>query len=399
MSQHPRHSERGFTIVELLISTLIMLGVTSAIFSLLDPSRGTYRTQPEVSDLQQRLRVGTMFLSNDLVVAGAGTPAGGMLMGTLANYFAPIQPYRMGLIGSDPAAGVYFRDDAITMMYIPPNAPQTTLSDPMPQPSSELKVKAQPNCPAGDPLCGFREGQRIIIFDETGAYDDMTLTEVQDAALHLQHNKSLPGQTLSKAYVPPAQIAALLQRTYYYNAATSQLMYYDGDQRDEAVIDDVVDLAFEYFCDPRPPMMIKPVTDPKGPWTTYGPRPPALGTQTSSYPAGENCAFLVDGGTGTHAGRLPDLSPGQQGLIPLTKQMLTDGPWCPDSAFAMRFDADLLRIRKVAVRLRVQVASSDLRGPAGVLFRRGGTSPGGNRMVPDQEIQFEITPRNFNLGR
>jgi hypothetical protein len=145
--------------------------------------------------------------------------------------------------------------------------------------------------------------------------------------------------------------------------------------------------------------MIKPVTDPKGPWTTYGPRPPALGTQTSTYPAGENCAFLVDGGTGTHAGRLPDLSPGQQGLIPLTKQMLTDGPWCPDNAFAMRFDADLLRIRKVAVRLRVQVASSDLRGPAGVLFRRGGTSPGGNRMVPDQEIQFEITPRNFNLGR
>ncbi len=43
----------------MLISMAIMVGVTGVIFSLVDPSHGTYRTQPEVSDLQQRLRVGT----------------------------------------------------------------------------------------------------------------------------------------------------------------------------------------------------------------------------------------------------------------------------------------------------------------------------------------------------
>jgi hypothetical protein len=64
-----------------------------------------------------------------------------------------------------------------------------------------------------------------------------------------------------------------------------------------------------------------------------------------------------------------------------------------------RYDADILRIRKIGVRLRVQVASAELRGPAGVLFSNGGTSTNTTLMVPDQEIRFDIVPRNFNLGR
>jgi hypothetical protein len=397
--QHIVRDERGFTIPEMLVSMLIMVGITGAIFSLVDPARGVYRTQPEVSDMQQRLRVGSAFLGNDLIMAGAGSPAGSSLLGSLMNFFAPIQPLRIGMINPDGANGIFYRDDTLTVMYIPPNSPQTTLSEAMPQPSSELKVNKQPNCPANDDLCGFYEGQRIIIFDETGAYDDMTITEVQTAALHLQHNKSIAGNVLSKSYAAGAQIAQIMQRTYYFNQATNQLMYYDGDQRDEAVVDNVVDLQFEYYGDPRPPMVLKPVTDPTGPWTTYGPKPPALGVTTTSWPAGQNCAFTVDAASGTHASRLPDLAPNTQELVLMDQQMLTNGPWCPDATFPTRFDADLLRIRKVGIRLRVQVASAELRGPAGVLFTNGGTSIGGRTLVPDQEVRFEITPRNFNLGR
>jgi hypothetical protein len=53
----------------------------------------------------------------------------------------------------------------------------------------------------------------------------------------------------------------------------------------------------------------------------------------------------------------------------------------------------------VRVKLRVQVAVDSLRGPAGTLFRYGGTSSGAERYVPDQEIAFDVTPRNMNLGR
>jgi hypothetical protein len=85
--------------------------------------------------------------------------------------------------------------------------------------------------------------------------------------------------------------------------------------------------------------------------------------------------------------------------VALTAAQLTDGPFCPDDTNANRWDADLLRIRRIGVRLRVQAAIAALRGPAGVLFARAGTSKGGFRSVPDQELQFDISPRNLNLGR
>jgi type II secretory pathway pseudopilin PulG len=391
---------RGFTVIEMLIAMGIMIGVTAAIFSLVDPARGVYRTQPEVSDLQQRLRVGTSFLTDSLLMAGAGSPAGGALTGSLLNYFAPVQPVRTGMIGSDPDAGVFYRDDAISIFYIPPGSPQTSISSAMPTPSSELKVNAEPSCAdTGQPLsCKFKEGMRVIIFDESGAWDDMTLTQVQDGSMHLQHNKSVPGNELSKSYDAGAQVAQVTQRTFYWNQATSQLMYYDGDQRDEAAVDNVVDLAFEYFAEARPPVLVTGPTGTK--WTTYGPKPPSLAEANgTTWPNGENCAFMIDGGSGTQVSRLPDLAPGSSALVKLTEGDLTDGPWCPDATFPTRFDADLLRVRKIGVMLRVQVGSTDLRGPAGALFRHGGTSLGGRTLVPDQEVRFEISPRNFNLGR
>jgi hypothetical protein len=45
------------------------------------------------------------------------------------------------------------------------------------------------------------------------------------------------------------------------------------------------------------------------------------------------------------------------------------------------------------------VSKALLRGPAGVLFRHAGTSHSGERFVPDQEIRFDVAPRNLNLGR
>ena len=398
-----RRGERGFTIVELLISMAIIIGVTGVVFSLVDPSRGTYEAQPQVSDMQQRLRVGTTFLSNDLLMAGAGAPAGGSLLGSLLNYFAPIQPIRVGWLNSDIDAGILYRDDAITLMSIPWDAPHTTVKDPMPQPSSEIKVYEVASCDESEdnyPLCRFYDGQHAVIFDETGAWDDMVITQVQTGSVHLQHNKMIEGNTFSKKYQAGAQIAQLMMRTYYYDAAAQQLKSYDGYLRDEAVIDNVVDLKFEYYGDPRPPF----VTNTSTLETTYGPRPPKLGTTPSGsdtwpWGPGANCVYDIDPGTGQHTPRLADLAPGSVGLIQLTKETLTDGPFCPEPGVPSHFDADLLRIRKVGVLMRVQVASANLRGPAGVLFKNAGTGLSARTMVPDQEIRFEITPRNFNLGR
>jgi hypothetical protein len=82
-------------------------------------------------------------------------------------------------------------------------------------------------------------------------------------------------------------------------------------------------------------------------------------------------------------------------LVRLTEGHLTDGPWCPDPFHPARFDADLLRIRRVVVRVRVQAAIESLRGPAGSLFRRGGTARTAARVVPDLEATVQVAPGNL----
>jgi prepilin-type N-terminal cleavage/methylation domain-containing protein len=395
--------DAGFTLVEMLIAMAVMLLVLGGVFQAFNPATGSFRTQPEVADLQQRLRVGNERLYNGLVVAGAGIYSG-QALGTLGQFFAPVMPYLIGMLYNDPARGVYFRDDAITIFYVPTTASQCTIRDKMPQPSSEVKVDAQPGCPAADPLCGFEEGMRVIIFDATGSFDFFTITEVQSDALHLQHRPPINPDDFSKAYDVGAVISQVVTEAYYWRqdqaTNTFQLMHYDLVQNDVPLIDDVVNLRFEYMGDAAAPVLRAPVTDPIGPWTTYGPKPPALGVDVASdsWPAGENCTFRVDPASGQHVSRLATLG-GPGTLTALTGAQLSDGPWCPDAANINRYDADLHRVRQIRVTFRVQTGVANLRGPAGVLFSRAGTGRLSDRLVPDQAVQFDVTPRNLNLGR
>jgi hypothetical protein len=289
-------------------------------------------------------------------------------------------------------------------MYVPPTPAQTGVVQDLGQGNSqELVVNAQYNCGVDkhDQLCGFQNGMRVLIFDVDGSWDTTTITNVQDEALHLQHSGKL-----SSAYDSgSAVLTEIATHTYYLktdiNTNTYQLMHYDGIQTDLPVVDNVVKLSFQYFGDPQPPMLIpgKSLCDVsvKGPFTTYGPKPPCMGTPSkTAYPSGENCAFMVS--NGVQVPRLPALA-ATTGEVELTQAMLTDGPWCPDATARDRFDADLLRIRRVRVKLRVQVAQEALRGPAGLLFARGGTFNGTTSLVPVQQIQFDIAPRNMNLTR
>jgi prepilin-type N-terminal cleavage/methylation domain-containing protein len=47
----PWSSEAGYTLTELLVSVAIMLVVTGAIFSLVNPAQGSAQVQPEIADL------------------------------------------------------------------------------------------------------------------------------------------------------------------------------------------------------------------------------------------------------------------------------------------------------------------------------------------------------------
>ncbi len=357
-----RHDESGYTLTELLISTAIMLTVTGSIFSLMNPAQGTAQSQPEAADIQQRLRVGSDTLFKEMIMAGAG-PYSGPVTGSLINFFAPILPRRIGRVNQDPPA--VFKSDTITLSYIPNSYSQTTISSPMPNVSAELKVNYPENCP-GDTtgLCGFEEGMDVIIFDTSGHFDLFTITHVQDSAGHLQHR----GQQFSKSYDIGASITQIVSNTFYLDRATNQLMRYNGGDSDVAVVDNVVDINFQYYGTPEPP------THPDTP----------VGTANCIYDASHNPA-------------LPVLTATEGGLAPLTAAMLTDGPWCGGGD--NQFDADLMRIRKVRVTMRMQAASAAVRGSATAMFRNPGTAQLGEKLVPDYEVSFDVTPRNLNLTR
>ena len=357
--------EAGYSLVEMLISTAIMLVVTGAIFTLMNPAQGNAQAQPEVADIQQRMRVGTDVLFKEIMMAGAG-PYQGPVTGSLVNFFASIVPRRVGDVNADPVVGAgSFTTDKITLTYIPNSYSQTTLSAAMPSQSAELKVTDQPNCPSGQELCGFTEGMDVLIFDTQGNYDTFTITQVQDAAAHLQHR----GQDLNYSYGVGASVTQVVSHTFYLNRATNQLIQYDGHLNETPLVDNVVDLRFDYFGDTVGP------TQPK----------PPLGVANCLYDAAGN--FLPR----------PTLAATDGSLAALTSAMLSDGPYC--GAGDNQFDVDLLRVRKVRVTLRMQAASASLRGNDPTRFVNRGTAVGGDRYVPDYQTQFEVTPRNLNLTR
>jgi hypothetical protein len=145
--------------------------------------------------------------------------------------------------------------------------------------------------------------------------------------------------TITIVYVPQDPAAALSTRTYYVKsdreAGTDQLMHFDGESTDSPVVDDVVKLEFRYFA---------------------------------------------------------------EGALELPRDVLVDGPWLTAAAPLDRFDADLLRIRRIRVTIRAQVAAAHLRGSARQLFVNPGHASV-SRMVADQELTFDVSPPNMNMER
>jgi prepilin-type N-terminal cleavage/methylation domain-containing protein len=208
-----RH-ESGFSLLEVMVSTAIMLVVTASIFSALNPAQGAYSQEPEVADMQQRLRVGTDTLYKDLVMAGAGAYNGAM-SGSLEYFFAAVLPYRNGSANDDPPGS--FKTDTITLMYVPNTNAQTTLASKGPsQKSSEVAVNQDAGCPANDPLCGFNLGMQALIYDATGNYDTFTVTQVQANPMHLQHNSDKFTYTNYDANT--TKIVQMASHTYYLKA-------------------------------------------------------------------------------------------------------------------------------------------------------------------------------------
>ena len=353
--------DQGFSMIEVLVSVTLALIVSSSVLMMLLADTATSRTTPEVVDMQQRARSAQELIMRDVYQAGAGMYLG-PAVGSLQQSFAAILPRRAGLSNAD--AYNVARADAITLLYVPSTMTQASLQAAL-TPGVNLRLQSWPNC-GTDPVCGLSNGASVLVFDRLEHFDAFTVTDVFTDSVRL---RSWQATHAPFSYPAGAMVAELQWHTYYFDSVARQLRHFDGYQTDTPVIDDVVGLNFEYVGDTVPPAVPRP-------W---------LGAA--------NCLFDASGayraGLSTLAG-----DGGTLALLPL--ELFRDGPWCGDGE--NRFDADLLRIRKVKVTLRLQAGNEMMRGQSAE-FAVAGRSRSAARSLPDYTLTFDVAPRNVGLSR
>jgi hypothetical protein len=347
---------RGFALLEMLIAAAVGGALLGVLFQFAVSAHTTVAVQGNMSDLQQRLRVAVESLRRDLLLAGAGPSRGGAA-GPLGRVFPSIVPARLGIAGADPE--LTFHDDRITILYVPETRAETTLAAAMVDAGSPLAIESNaPGCPPAS-ACDFAPGDRAVIFEPGaagGAHDVLTIAAVDPASGTLT-----AAAPLTRPYAAGARVAALVQRVYYLDRAGKRLMVYDGAASDVPLVDHVVELRFSYLADPRPDAVA----------------PPAGGAPSCTYAGSPPVPLLANlGGTGPK---------------PLSESQLIDGPFCGEAP--NRFDADLLRVRRVTVTIRLEAESRELRG-AGSAFSSPGFSRTGTKYVPDLQTTISVAPRN-----
>jgi type II secretory pathway pseudopilin PulG len=322
--------EEGFSLIEVLIASAILITAAVPLLYVASAAQRLARSQSEATDLHQRARVAVDKLQRDLAMAGAG-PSGSASAQPLANHLPPIIPARTGLRSADAELSAF--DDRVTVLYVPDPAWPAPLLVDMPSPASAILLDSSANgCPVTG-LCGFAEGTQALIVDTSGVGAGHELFTVTGIAGQLAHDP--PNAAFSRAYTAAtAAVMPVVYRSYYFDRANRRLMLYDGYLTDMPLVDNVVDLRFQYFAG-------------------------------ASSGAGLRLLSLAELSDGPIAGQSPDT-----------------------------FDADLLRIRLVRVTLRLEATADDVRGVGG-WFARPGRSASGFSFVPDLEVTFDVAPRNM----
>jgi prepilin-type N-terminal cleavage/methylation domain-containing protein len=240
-------SETGFSLIELVVALALTGVVLAAVFTAIDPAHGSFATEPEVADMQQRLRVATQALAGDLVTAGARSGTPGSLSVSAAT-FPAVLPYRVGPMNGLPPTAA--SADVVTVLSVPSTAAEMTIADAIRGPTADTPIVATAGCPwtgnERDPACGLRSGAVVLVRDREG-FDVFSVSSVAGSTVSLEQVR----HALARPLDAGSRIVEVVATTYYLRAdeqaRTYQLMRYNGRSSDAPVVDHVVSLRFQYF--------------------------------------------------------------------------------------------------------------------------------------------------------
>jgi hypothetical protein len=272
------------------------------------------------------------------------------LQPSLAGRFPVVFPSRRAVTGGDPPDVAL--PDRLSIVAMRADGWDVPLAVSMSSPSSPVLFEADPPCPGADDRCGFRPGDLAILGDRLGAFD---LVEVIGVAAG---TVALAPAVLTRPYAvdQDARLGRLRLRQLFFDAARRQIRTGDGLQADLPLLDAVAAFSCTYFGVAVPPAE---------------PRPP-LGTAS--------CLYNADG-----SARLATLPAGAGHWVELPLASFRDGPFCGSGD--MQYDADLLRVRRVVVRVRL----TDARVSHGV-----GEGSALRHLNGDREVVIDVALRSLD---
>ena len=356
-------SARGFTLVELLVASLLTLLVVAAAVAMAASARQAFAVEPAALDTVRRVREGIDALAAALAGAGGGHAAGDGV-----SSFASGVPIVRPLTALTGAAGSRFAALG-TLRAIEGGLGRLAAAQPGPAGSLTLDRVASA-CALTTAVCGFGVGDVAAVFDGRGHYDVFQVVEVSDAL-----GRITPGAPLGYAYGAGAWVLAVRADRF------GVLPQADGSQAltritwsgaREPMVDGVVDLEFRVWGRALAPEIRDAATGPGVAQYGLPPPGPLEPDPDNVFTTGAHCMVARAGPA--PLSRLASYEPEADGLVRFEPGDFSDGPWCPYDGSPGAYDADLHRISRVDIRLRVEVQSAEFRGPAGRLFTRGGTA-------------------------
>lgn len=221
-----REDERGFSLLELLVASLMAVLVVGGILFLLTGLQDVHRNQQELIDAQQGARLALDQMERDLRLAGVG----------LASMLAPLP---VVVPRADGGVELLHNQGGVT----------TFLTQDMTGAGSALDV---------DDPSGFEAGMTVAVYDSSGTLDLATLTSVDTGTNQLFHDGA------SKAYTVAAGTSISRIQTIAYelqpvNGVLALLRRVDGDPPQPVALN-VAALDLTYLDDDEPPQPFAPVT-------------------------------------------------------------------------------------------------------------------------------------------
>jgi prepilin-type N-terminal cleavage/methylation domain-containing protein len=138
-------TERGFSLVELLIAMTVTLIITGAVYGLLTGGQNAFRREPELTDRQQNIRVAMDLIMRDIGAAGAG-------MGSFTQIF------RNNENGTGPMGSGGANSDRLEILGNDGTCPDVRVQ--LTQGSNLTSAQTVPSC--------FAEPSLVIIYNDDG---------------------------------------------------------------------------------------------------------------------------------------------------------------------------------------------------------------------------------------